>query len=440
MKRPPKAVGTPFEDHISSGKNTYVYDAHTYHTKVPPEGIKRLIEYYTNPNDVVLDPFCGSGMTGVAALETSRKAIISDLSPAAAFIAYNFCTPIDHARFLAAVNDVLKKSQEIEIYLYGTRSRETNTVIPNLYTVWSFGYVCSHCDKEFVLWDVARDEKPSVRESKILSKFNCPHCDASLNKRQLERTRRYPVQVGYQSITNRMKEATAELTDEDRQRLADIERHGIPAGLWYPKVKFPDGINTRQPITAGIRRIDQAYTTRSLWAMAHLWQMALDWPERDIREKLLFTLTSLYKRVTVFSEFQFWGGSGNTANFNVPAIMNEQNVFRAFERKARTISWYFREAPKTPRQLRVSCQSATDLRQLPEHSIDYVFTDPPFGGNINYSEMNLLWESWLGVRTDTTNEAIINKTQGKAAEQYRDLLAQGFQEFAASLKKARGLQ
>ena len=239
MKRPPKAVGTPFEDHISSGKNTYVYDAHTYHTNSPPEGIKRLIEYYTNPNDVVLDPFCGSGMTGVAALETSRKAIISDLSPAAAFIAYNFCTPIDHARFLAAVNDVLKKSQEIEIYLYGTRSRETNTVIPNLYTVWSFGYVCSHCDKEFVLWDVARDEKPSVRESKILSKFNCPHCDASLNKRQLERTRRYPVQVGYQSITNRMKEATAELTDEDRQRLADIERHGIPAGLWYPKVKFP---------------------------------------------------------------------------------------------------------------------------------------------------------------------------------------------------------
>ena len=154
--------------------------------------------------------------------------------------------------------------------------------------------------------------------------------------------------------------------------------------------------------------------------MAHLWQMALDWPERDIREKLLFTLTSLYKRVTVFSEFRFWGGSGNTANFNVPAIMNEQNVFRAFERKARTISWYFREAPKTPRQLRVSCQSATDLRQLPEHSIDYVFTDPPFGGNINYSEMNLLWESWLGVRTDMTNEAIINKTQGKAAEQYRE--------------------
>jgi len=435
MKRRAKAIDVPFDDHIASGKNTYVYDAHTYHTKVPPEGIKRLIEYYTSPGDVILDPFCGSGMTGVAALETNRKAILSDLSPAATFIAYNFCTPISHTRFLAAVNTVLKRSQELESYLYGTRSRETGVIVPNLYTVWSYGYTCSHCDKEFILWDVARDEKPSVRDSKILSKFDCPHCQTPLNKRQLQRTQRYPVQVGYQSITSRQKEATAELTEEDRDRLADIEQRGIPAGLWYPKGKLPDGINTRQPIASGIRRIDQAYTTRSLWAMAHLWQMALDWPERDIREKLLFALTSLYKRVTVFSEFRFWGGSGNTANFNVPAIMNEQNVFRAFERKARTISWYFEEAPKGPRQLRVSCQSATDLQQLPDHSIDYVFTDPPFGGNINYSEMNFLWESWLGIRTDTTNEAIINKVQGKGAEQYRDILAQGFREIRRVLKK-----
>lgn len=435
MKLPAKGVDVPFADHIASGKNTYVYDAHTYHTKVPPEGIKRLIAYYTNPGDVVLDPFCGSGMTGVAALESNRKAILSDLSPAATFIAYNFCTPISHTRFLAAVNAVLKNSRKLEAYLYGTRSRETGVIVPSLYTVWSYGYICRHCDKEFILWDVARDEKLRVRDSKILSKFDCPHCHTPLNKRQLQRTRRYPVQIGYQSIANRQKEATAELAQEDLDRLADIERRGVPAYLWYPRVKLPDGINTRQPIAAGIHRIDQAYTTRSLWAMAHLWQMALDWPERDIREKLLFTLTSLYKRVTVFSEFRFWGGSGNTANFNVPAIMNEQNVFRAFERKARTISWYFADAPEVPRQLRVSCQSATDLRQLPDHSIDYVFTDPPFGGNINYSEMNLLWESWLGIRTDTTNEAIINKVQGKGAQQYSNLLAQAFREIRRVLKK-----
>lgn len=256
-----------------------------------------------------------------------------------------------------------------------------------------------------------------------------------LNKRNLLRTKRYPVQIGYENPANRLQEKMVPPTDEDLERLTEIEERGIPPGLWYPTTKFYEGINTRQPLAAGIERIDQAYTTRSLWAMAHLWQLSLDWQEHDVREKLLFTLTSLYKRVTVFSEFRFWGGSGNTANFNVPSVMNEQNVFRAFERKARTISWYFAEAPKNHRELRVSCQSATDLSQLPDRSIDYVFTDPPFGGNINYSEMNLLWESWLGVRTETRDEAIINKYQGKGADEYKVLLRDAFAEIRRVLKK-----
>ena len=68
-----KRIERAFCENISAGKNTYVYDAHTYHTKVPPAGIKRLIEYYTDAGQTVLDPFCGSGMTGVAALECGRK-------------------------------------------------------------------------------------------------------------------------------------------------------------------------------------------------------------------------------------------------------------------------------------------------------------------------------------------------------------------------------
>lgn len=43
----------------------------------------RLVEHYTDPGDVIDDPFCGSGQTGVAAMLTGRHALISDLSPAA---------------------------------------------------------------------------------------------------------------------------------------------------------------------------------------------------------------------------------------------------------------------------------------------------------------------------------------------------------------------
>ena len=79
----------PFAQSVKAGKNSPIYNAHSYHTKVPPEGIVPYIEHYTGPGDLILDPFCGSGMTGVAALMTGRHAILNDLSPAAVHIARN---------------------------------------------------------------------------------------------------------------------------------------------------------------------------------------------------------------------------------------------------------------------------------------------------------------------------------------------------------------
>src|SRR5258705_9627531 len=56
-----------FAADMKEGKNDPIYNAHTYHTKVPPRSIIPYILHYTQPGDLVLDVFCGSGMTGVAA-------------------------------------------------------------------------------------------------------------------------------------------------------------------------------------------------------------------------------------------------------------------------------------------------------------------------------------------------------------------------------------
>ena len=120
----------PFAADVSEGKNDPIYNAHSYHTKVPHKAIMRYILHYTEPGDVVYDGFCGTGMTGVAAqmcgdkaqVESlgytvradgaildadgqqisrlgARKAILNDLSPAATFIAYNYNMPVDAAAF-----------------------------------------------------------------------------------------------------------------------------------------------------------------------------------------------------------------------------------------------------------------------------------------------------------------------------------------------------
>ena len=89
----------PFIADISEGKNDRIYNAHTYHTKIPYKAIIPFIKYYTDPGALVYDGFCGSGMTGVAAQITGRYPILCDLSPVATFIAYNNNTTINSSLF-----------------------------------------------------------------------------------------------------------------------------------------------------------------------------------------------------------------------------------------------------------------------------------------------------------------------------------------------------
>ena len=104
----------PFAVDVSEGKNDPIYNAHSYHTKVPFKAIMRYILHYTNPGDIVFDGFSGTGMTGVAAQMCgnaeythgmlaedkkakfgTRKAIVSDLSSFAAFVSHNYNAKVD---------------------------------------------------------------------------------------------------------------------------------------------------------------------------------------------------------------------------------------------------------------------------------------------------------------------------------------------------------
>jgi hypothetical protein len=77
------------------------------------------------------------------------------------------------------------------------------------------------------------------------------------------------------------------------------------------------------------------------------------------------------------------------------------------------------------------------MLNMPDNSIDYVFVDPPFGSNLNYSELSFIWEAWLKVVTNNGNEAIINKSQGKELFEYQELMMKCFAEFFRVLKPGR---
>jgi len=275
-----------------------------------------------------------------------------------------------------------------------------------------------------------------VRESRLRSTVACPTCNGVSHKRVLRRTNPEPVLVGYYCCQSRgNSETTAPWSQHDEDLLRGLERRGIPLDLWYPTNDLPDGVNTRQPKPYGIRSVNSFYTFRNLWAMASLFDAIVGEPEPEIRHKLLFAFTGLYLRVTRFAEFRYWGGSSNSPRLYVPYVSNEQNVFVTFKRKARAIADHLRTGQfHGARTMRVGVQSALDLSQIPDESIDYCFTDPPFGANINYSEMNFLWESWLQAFTSTGDEAIVNKVRGRTVADYKILLRDAFREVRRVLR------
>lgn len=424
---PAKTVQTPIAEGVSAGKNTYTYDAHTYHTKVPPQGIAQVIRNYLPEGGIVLDPFAGSGMTGVASLAVGADVVLNELSPAAGFIADRFtrsCTP---ETFTAAVKVVCDELGDLRRRLYSTLCRSCGKETEILYTVWSYRVKCDLCEHEFLLWDHCRSYGKTVREHKILSDFPCPCCKKVIKKSRLRRTSAQPVLVGYKCCTRYQVEAP--LTDADFVKIGTIEATPPLAEGFYPTLDLPDGVNLCQPKRHGLTSVDRLYTPRNLSAMSHLWREINRIQDSEIVGFLAFVFTSLYQRVTRLSEFRFWGGSGNTAHFNVPYIFNEANVFVTFERKARTIQDHLETTARSyTGRCVVRTGSATDLDFLPDDSIDLIFTDPPFGANINYSEMNILWESWLGEFTDSKDEAIVNRFQNKDVAKYGELMTSSLRE------------
>src|SRR2546422_594362 len=63
----------PFAADIKEGKNDPIYNAHSYHTKVPPRGIIPYILHYPKPGYIILDPFFGSAVAGPPSVDVATR-------------------------------------------------------------------------------------------------------------------------------------------------------------------------------------------------------------------------------------------------------------------------------------------------------------------------------------------------------------------------------
>lgn len=476
----------PFAADVSEGKNDPIYNAHSYHTKVPHKAIMRYILHYTRPGDIVFDGFCGTGMTGVAAqmcgnpdvayrkkVETempevewgARRAILCDLSPAATFIAYNYNNPVDPAAFEQEAKHILAEVEEECGWMYETdhvvdgkvqvKQSVHGTTSPVKgrinYTVWSDVFVCPSCSEEIVFWEAAVDQK----EGKVRKEFPCPHCGATTTKRSLDRAWEYvhddalgetvrrakqvPVLINYTVMVNGKKKRFEKRPDEnDLALIRRIEGERIP--YWFPTDELPDGYNTEQPKKShGVTHVHHFFTSQNLWVLSKIFDSIKKIQDKRVSKLLLLVFTAIVPYASRMRRYRAdkKGGGPLSGTLYIASLTTPPNVISSFERNIQFILNAAEIFSNFGKINSVIDQSSSNLRDIPPDSIDYIFTDPPFGGNLMYSELNFLWEAWLRVFTNNRPEAIVNKVQRKALPEYQALMEQCFSENYRILKPGR---
>lgn len=122
--------------------------------------------------------------------------------------------------------------------------------------------------------------------------------------------------------------------------------------------------------------------------------------------------------------------------YYIPSQSCEVSPWYAIQARGERLSSTFAKFRAQYGSASVSTGSCTSLA-LRNDSIDYVFTDPPFGANIFYADLNFVIESWHRVRTATGAEAIIDQPKKKGLHEYQELMRRCFAEYFRVLKPGR---
>src|SRR5690606_5915373 len=429
-------VTEPYAADVSEGRNNPIYMAHSYHTKVPHPAIMRYIVHYTQPGDVVFDGFAGTGMTGVAASMCQsgvRKSICSDLSPIASLITANYNLKFDFIKFKIKANKILEEVQNELGYLF--EINENDRIGQIHYFIWSDVSNCGSCGEEIILWNGIANEDGSI----LKNDFNCPKCGNICNKKNLDISfettydsilnetvgtiKKKIVRVNYSIGKNRFER---DITQEDKENFDKIEGLKIKN---YLSLRMPDGDESRRNDKTGIMYTHQFFTFRNILIIDRIYEKVKD------NIILLAWLTSGIQNISKIWKFKPDRKGGTLAGtLYIPSLNLEQNPFEVLKRK---ISSFVKTDYPTRGNSICSVNSATNLSLIENNSIDYIFTDPPFGANLMYSELSFIWESIIKVRTNNKCEAITNKFQNKTNIEYKSLMLFSLIEFYRILKPGK---
>jgi hypothetical protein len=318
------------------------------------------------------------------------------------------------------------------------------------YSIWTDAFKCPHCGTVYFYFDKFVD----FENNTILEGVKCSNCDAILNnsndnkvfenrfdvitKQEISVPLQKPVLISY--IDGKTKK-NKKPDDADFKLLEKINQQLFSA--WVPSnpIMFIGenwGDLWRAGYHKGYSNTHHFYTKRNLLALSYIYEAVMKLPEKD-RNTLLFIFTSLYSRSQRMNRYIPKHGrhvGPLSGTLYMSSLQVEINVLNTFIEKSRSILLALRKV--NANKVFISSQSLLSATKvIPENSIDYIFTDPPFGDNLPYSELNFILEDWIKIHTNINTEAIINNKQGKGIIEYNQLMISAFNEYFQVLKPNR---
>ncbi len=434
----PEPVRLP--ETITVPRTDPIYNCHSYLTKVPIGAILPFIERFTKPGEVVVDFFAGSGMTGLAALTLNRRARLSDISVLGKHIAAGYLTNAPAQEIRAAADQVIAAARKALGTLYLTKRASDGAKVEMIRTIWSFTYLCPSCGGEMVFFDAlnARGGVPQL----------CPSCGGPFARRSWPRGEDVPMEVVVQGENGR--QVGQAVCETDRRRIHAALKDGRLRKVPSLPIEEDREMFSRSGLRrSGMTETGKFFSPRNGIALVELWRAINDVEDETIRQELRFAFTAILPRASM--RYQ-WSAkrplNAQNQTYYIAPVYFEWNVFDLYGRKVNAVI-RANEAvfdggelfsTEELRDVSYEIASAEKLAHLDDSSVDYVFTDPPFGSNIFYSDMNLFQEAWLGKTTDHTREAVVHTTgkrKNGSGERYEELLRKAFSEAFRVLKPGR---
>ena len=384
-----------------------IYRMHKYWAKKPSNLINNLIQKYSKKNEIVLDPFCGSGVSIIESVRASRKGIGIDINPIAIFLVKQALVEIEPNRLEKEFLNLEKQCKDRINECYKVKRKGVEFV--GTHFIWSNGKMVWIRYKPNGRWYRYKPEDTDVRLAKSFTYKKIKYY--------------FPKQKLFQN---------AKINASSDQRICDL------------------------------------FTPRNTYALSLLLDRINKIKDRKIRQLFRFcfsaSLGQASKMVFVNNNY-FKNGKKQkqrpsvgswVIGYWVPKNHFEINVWNCFVNRYKRILNAKKEQVKEKFSpvlankfyklrrgdvLLINKTALDGLKKIPTNSIDYVITDPPHGDRIPYLELSLMWNSWLQNKVNYENEIVISssKERKKDVENYNQLLNKTLKEVVRVLKPNRYL-